>query len=332
MSRRSRFLLGLVLFGILQAPTLSPGQTQTKRLILKDGSYQIATKWALKGDRIRFYSAERSDWEEIPESLVDWDATNQYERDRAAGKDTPEAIALDKELEEARQEEESKSPHVAPGLRLPPEGGVYALDTYLYSPELLPLDQTSGEVNKHTTHNILRGVINPIGSSKHTVELPGPSSKVQLHAALPSLYINVDSSAETTEDEKTKGLELPWDRFRIVRAQIKGDKRIVGEIKTAVYGKSNQQQDLIPATAELMEEGWVKLSPKASLEAGEYAVVEMLGKQGMNSYVWDFGVHANAPANLAVIKPDQSEVKKSRETSPTLEHRLNDLIEQTDPQ
>jgi len=316
----ARFGSVLVTILVVSAP-LSLGQNQTKRLILKDGSYQIATKWELRDDRIRFYSAERSDWEEIPESLVDWDATNQYERDRVAGKDTPEAIALDKELQEAREEEESKSPHVAPGLRLPPEGGVYALDTYLSSPELLPLDQTSGEVNKHTTHNILRGVINPIGGSKRTIELPGPRSKVQVHAALPSIYINVDSSAETVEDEKTKGLELPWDRFRIVRAQVKGDKRIVGTLKTAVYGKSSQEQEMIPATAEQLGEGWVKLTCKEPLEAGEYAIVEMLGKQGMNSYVWDFGVHANAPANLAVIKPDQSEIKKSTEQQPALEKR-----------
>src|ERR1041385_7619277 len=217
----------------------------TKRLILKDGSYQIATKWELKGDRVRFYSAERAGWEEIPESLVDWDATNQYERDRAAGKDTPEAIALDKELQEAREEEEAKSPHVAPGLRLPPEGGVYALDSYLSSPELLPLDQTSGEINKHTTHNILRGVINPVGGTKRTIELTGPRAKIQVHAALPAIYINVDAS---TEDDNSKGLELPWDRFRIVRVQIKGDKRIVGTLKTAIYGKKSQEQEIVPAT------------------------------------------------------------------------------------
>jgi hypothetical protein len=322
MSSGSLARFGSLLITILVvAAPLSLGQNQTKRLVLKDGSYQIATKWELKGDRVRFYSAERSDWEEIPESLVDWDATNQYERDRAAGKDTPEAIALDKEMEEARQEEESKSPHVAPGLRLPPEGGVYALDTYLSSAELLPLDQTSGKVNKHTTHNILRGVINPVGGSKHTIEIPGPSSKVQVHAALPSIYLNVDSSAENAEDEKTKGLELPWDRFRIVRAQVKGDKRIVGTLKTAVYGKSSQEQEMISASAEQLGEGWLKLTPKAPLEAGEYAIVEMLGKQGMNSYVWDFGVHANAPANLAVIKPDQSEMKKAAEPQPGLEKR-----------
>ena len=320
MSSRRLATFGIVLLSGLYffLPHSVLGQNQTKRLILKDGSYQIATKWELKGERVRFYSAERADWEEIPESLVDWDATNQYARDRAAGKDTPEAIALDKEMQEAREEEEAKSPHVAPGLRLPPEGGVYVLDSYLTSPELLPLDQTSGEINKHTTHNILRGVINPVGGTKRTIELTGPRAKIQVHAALPAIYINVDASAETTEDENSKGLELPWDRFRIVRVQVKGDKRIVGTLKTAIYGKNSQQQDLIPATAEQFNEGWVKLTPKAPLEPGEYAIVEMLGKQGMNSYVWDFGVHADAPANLAVIKPDQSEITREH-AEPTLE-------------
>ena len=60
-----------------------------------------------------------------------------------------------------------------------------------------------------------------------------------------------------------------------------------------------------------MAEGWIKLTPKAPLEPGEYAVAELLGKQGMNSYVWDFGVHADAPANLAVIRPDPADAKQS---------------------
>jgi hypothetical protein len=311
-----------VIAALFAWPSTSSAQSNTKRLILKDGSYQLATKWQLTGDRVKFYSAERNDWEEIPESLVDWDATNQYERDRAAGKDTPEAVALDKEMEAARAEEEAKSPQVAPGLRLPPEGGVYALDTYLSQPELLPLDQTGGEVNRHTAHNVLRGVINPVSGSKHTIELAGPSAKIQVHAALPTIYINVDSSAETTEDEHSKGLELPWDRFRIVRAQVKGDKRVVGAVKTALSGKSSQEQEVIPATAEQFAEGWIKLTAKAPLQPGEYAVAELLGKQGMNSYVWDFGVHPDAPANLAVIKPEQPQAKPPGLESPTLQKKF----------
>src|SRR4051794_6441837 len=139
----------VIVCGISVSPGSLPGQATTKRLILKDGSYQIATKWEVKGDRVRYFSSERAEWEEVPNSLVDWEATNQYEKDRAEGKMSPDAVALDKELEEARQEEEQESPHVAPGLRLPPEGGVYALDTYLTQPQLVPLDQSNGEINKH---------------------------------------------------------------------------------------------------------------------------------------------------------------------------------------
>ena len=298
------------LFTLLALPPHSSAQAQSKRLILKDGSYQLATKWEQKDDRVRFFSAERNEWEEIPNSLVDWDATKKWEEDRAAGKESKEAAELEKEMQEEREEEELRSPHVAAGLRLPPEGGVYALDTYLSLPELVPLDQSTGEVNRHTGHNVLRAAIDPLAGAKHTIEIAGPRSKIQIHASLPAIYINLDASQQDSDSTK-QGAELPWDRFRIVRAEIKGDKRIVGSLKSSVTGKSSQEQEGVPATAEQMSEGWIKLTPKAPLEPGEYAVAELLGKQGMNSYVWDFGVHPDAPANLAVIRPDPSELKQS---------------------
>jgi hypothetical protein len=315
------FLLGMILLSLVCF-----AQSTTKRLILKDGSYQIVTKFELQGDRVHYYSAERSEWEDIPDSLVDWNATNQYEKERAAGKKSPEAIALDKELDEAKQEQEALSPHVAEGLRLPQEGGVYALDTYLGEPQLLPLDQNTGEVNRQRKRNVFRAAINPISGAKQTIELAGPSSKIQIHASLPTIYINLDpmneeqepaSSAQTTEAGKeskaTKkpSAELPWNRFHIVRVQPKGDHRIVGQIKTAVYGKVTQEQDTVATTDEQLGEGWIKITPKAPLEPGEYALAEMLGTQGMNSYVWDFGIHHYAPANLAVIRPEHNQQNPS---------------------
>jgi hypothetical protein len=297
------------LFTLLALPSNCAAQTQSKRLILKDGSYQLATKWEKKEDRVRFFSVERNEWEEIPNALVDWDATKKWEEDRAAGKESKEAAELEKEMQEEREEENLRSPQVAAGLRLPPEGGVYALDTYLSLPELVPLDQSTGEVNRHTGHNVLRTVI-PVVGAKETIEIAGPRSKIQVHASLPAIYINLDASAEAVDSTK-QSAELPWDRFRIVRAEVKGDKRIVGTLKSSVTGKSSQEQEAIPATAEQMSEGWIKLTPKAPLPPGEYAVAELLGKQGMNSYVWDFGVHSDAAANLSVIRPNPADAKQS---------------------
>jgi hypothetical protein len=72
-----------------------------------------------------------------------------------------------------------------------------------------------------------------------------------------------------------------------------------------VLGKASQEQNLVPTTSQRLTGGWVKLTPANALEPGEYAVVEMLGKDGMNTYVWDFGVNPAAPANATVVKPEQ---------------------------
>ena len=312
MRQLNRLAIGLVagtaLFLLAATPALS--QQLANRLILKDGTYQLATRWEVKGERVRYLSAERNEWEEVPNSLVDWAATDKYEKDRAAGKPAPEAVELDKELEAERQADEARSPHVAPGLRLPDDGGVILLDTFQTQPQLVELQQSSGELNKNMKGNILRATINPIASAKQTIELPGLHARIQAHVTVPAIYVNLEQQDQldkaTQVAEKSKEEQLPWDRFKIVRLQSNKGKRIVGDIKIAIYGKVSQEQKLVPTTATRLTGGWVKVTPSNDLEPGEYAVIELLGKDGMNLYVWDFGVNPSAGANTTAWRPDAS--------------------------
>lgn len=306
-------VLCLVLFALS-----SSAQQLAKRLILKDGSYQLVTKYEVKGDRVHYFSAERNEWEDVPNSLVDWDATTKFEKDRATGSPVPEAVQLDREMAAERQADEAKSPEVAPGLRLPEDGEVYLLDTFQTEPELVELQENNAELNRDTKHNVLRAAIDPIASSKQTIELEGLHSRIQSHVTLPSIYIKSgpEPSDQNSAQQKKDGTnsahpakqapEEPWDRYRIVRLQPKQDRRIIGNIKVAVYGKVTQQQDFVSAKIQQLTGGWAKITPTGDLTSGEYALVEMMDKNQLSSAVWDFGVNPSAPPNALVVKPEGS--------------------------
>jgi hypothetical protein len=305
-------------------------QETARRLILKDGSYQLVTKYEIKGERVRYYSTEREDWEELPNALVDWPATAKYEKDRAANASAPEAIELDRELAHEEELAEAKLPEVAPHLRLPESQGVFLFDAYQGEPEINELQQSAGDMNRNTKGNILRGAVNPIASMKQTIELDGAHAKIQAHVQVPSIYINVDSpdqqgGAQQNSDARTQNTQqpqqpeqaiVPFERFRIIRSEIKGDKRIVGDVKRQITGKITQEQKFVKTTITRVAGGWLKLTPVEPLAPGEYALVEMMGKEGMNLDVWDFGINPKAPANANPWKPEKKTPPAPKASNP----------------
>lgn len=304
---------------------------ENQRLILKDGSYQIVTRYEIAGDRVRYISAERGgQWEEIPRDLVDWDATTkwnqQHTEDSRAGADAA-AAAIDAEEAAERAAEIARTPLVAPGLNLPDSDGVWALDTYKNVPELIEMEQNNGQLNAQKAHNILHAAINPLATARQTLNLPGRTAHLQMHTSTPEIYISLDEpddpgkkyendSGALTVD--TKHATAPADtggfsssQYVIVRAEQRRDERIVGIFKVSVTGKQTNSEDVLAATAIVLSgHQWMKVTPQAPLSPGEYALVELLPKNQINLDVWDFGVNPQAPENIGAQTPIHASSKR----------------------
>src|SRR6266540_5052977 len=149
-------LLALTL--VLGVPSFAVAQA-VKRLILTDGSYQASTEWKIDGQRVKYYSAERSEWEELPSALVDWNATDEW--NAAAAKSQAEELKQVTEEELAAHREAAlNTPQVdaklAPELRLPAEGGVFLLEMQAGKPVLQQLQGANPQENTHETANRLK--------------------------------------------------------------------------------------------------------------------------------------------------------------------------------
>src|ERR1035437_9712340 len=199
---------------LIQHPINVHAQQRTMRLILKDGSYQSIVKYEVQGDRVHYLSAERYEWEDIPSSLIDWDATKKYEADLSSGK-LRQPRTETAEAREDREKEDANSPQIAPGLHLPGSGGVFLFDQYQGKPELAEIVQNGSELNKNGNKSVLRSTVNPIASSKQSFELKGEHAKTQSHLPRPAIYIDIDEGPQS-------GTEIA-DRFRLVRVAVKKD-------------------------------------------------------------------------------------------------------------
>jgi hypothetical protein len=300
------------------------GTSTNHRLILKDGTYQLVRKYQVVGDRVRYISIERSgDWEELPENLVDWDATRKWERDHAtqvedASPAMKEAEDIDKEEAAAREQAIARRPEVAKGLELPDEDGVFALDTYQGSPELVEMLPSELNANTKSKHGL--NTLNPLAGSKASIELDGAHAKVHLHVNDPSIYLSLNARDDAEEvlshavtvntggakdvASRKHGAHSASSGFAIVRVDERRAIRVVGAIHMSPNGAVTQDEDVVPTKVEVMPgKHWLKIAPAQQLTIGEYALVEILSASDINQSVWDFRVDPQMGDNPASLGP-----------------------------
>ena len=135
-------------------------------------------------------------------------------------------------------------------------------------------------------------------------ELKGPHARVQVHVPLPEIFVKINVDQEPNADEQHAKPIVAADRFRILRLEPTEASRVLGKVEVSVLGKQRQSQQFVSTRIESISGGWLKVIPVGNLDPGEYALVEMLGQNEFNSYVWDFGVDPKAPDNPNAEKPE----------------------------
>jgi hypothetical protein len=248
-----------------------------KKLILTDGSFQIVREYQRQGDRVRYFSTERGDWEEIPASLVDWAATEKAGAEtEAEQKETLAKIHATTASEIAVSIDTGSSLLVGSGVFLPDSPGFYVLD----GKNVLSLEQSQANSRLDKGRAILKGISGmPLISTKRVIEVAGKRAKIRVQSAEPEFYFR-------TADGRVPQLIL-------VRADISGDKRQLTTAVIDMVGTTKYQQHEVPMLISEAAHGVQRLAMGQKLAPGEYALLETT-PEGVNSYVWDFGVDGSA--------------------------------------
>src|SRR5580765_3650977 len=134
------WFLRLVILSVLAVAAFGA----TQRVYLKDGEYQLVREYQVLADRVRYFSTERGDWEEIPIELVDLERTKKDATERQA---TIDADAKQQDLEDKAIREERKE--IA---RVPVEPGVY----YVNGDKLQTIPLAETEVISNKSRSVLK--------------------------------------------------------------------------------------------------------------------------------------------------------------------------------
>jgi hypothetical protein len=236
------------------------------KLYMKDGSYQIVREYGVKDDRVRFYSIERSDWEEVPLELVDIKRTEtEVSQRKATLNEEAKVLSEEDRVERQLQDEITKIPQ-APG--------VY----YLEGGQTRTIKLAESAVRTNKGRAILKAISPvPMVSGKATLELQGKHALNVVHNPLQEFYIQLSTE----------------ERFGMVKLTPDKDVRVVEKLTIVPVSKEVVEEPIEVEIfrKQLTPDGLYKIWPMEPFEPGEYAVIQYTAGT-LNMQVWDFAYEA----------------------------------------
>jgi hypothetical protein len=250
------FLTGVSAFG------------QTQRLYLKDGTFQLVREYQVVDDRVRYYSTERGEWEEIPKELVDFDRSKKENDERQ------EAIKADAK---AQAEEDAAIRAAAKEVdNVPADAGAY----WIHDDKFEPLKLAESKVVNNKGRNVLK-VLSPIPlvTGKSTVELDGVASTMRIADTRPEFYFRLSEI----------------QALAIIKLTPKKGFRLVENVTIMpVSNEMMEERQIIPTFKKSSGELLFKIWPEKALDPGEYALIQYQEGE-VNMQVWDFAIVGQVP-------------------------------------
>lgn len=254
-------------------PAANPVLPRGKKLMLTDGSFQLVREYKIEGNRVRYYSIDSSQWEQIPLAMVDWEATKKVEAEQA---NVDAALVAKVHRQEAARvavaQDIDASLEVAPGVFLPPGDFLFVYDGRAVLP--LPQAETDSKLSKgHFIEQVMVPI--PIIPTRHSISIAGAHAKLRIRNVRPEFYIRVSDGRQP--------------ELVLIRAKAHGDARHVENLDQ-IFGEQEEKRDAVPMQAWDIAKGVYRFTLGQELASGEYAIAEMVKDEGAGLYVWDFGV------------------------------------------
>ena len=242
------------------------GQAAIK-LYLKDGGYHLVREYQVLPDRVRYYSTERSAWEEIPLTLVDLTKTEAVHKRIEDSAKTEQKLENDEEKLARAQRRQIAA--------VPQDAGAY----YIENDQPKTLVQADYKVVTDKKRQMLK-YLSPIPL------IPGRASVVV--KGLRSKFI-------VTDDRPQFFFRLAKvESFGIVKLTPKKDARTVENISiTPAINQSVEEQNEIPSFQQEVADQLYKVWPEKALEPGEYALVEYTQGE-VQLMIWDFSYYPDS--------------------------------------
>jgi hypothetical protein len=231
------------------------------KLYLKDGGSHIVREYKVLEDRVRYYSIERSEWEEIPVELVDLKRTQDELKEREEEQKADKQSVAEEAAFERQIRKELRS--------IPEDPGVYKVE----GDKVVTLKLAECKVVTNKKRSVLKALSPiPLVSGKATVEIDGLHSAMVFTDDRPEFYFRLNKE----------------ERFGIVRLKPAKASRVVETWNILpVVNEIVQEHDDVEIFRKQVGDGLYKIWPVKPLPPGEYAVLEYTESKG-NTQAWDF--------------------------------------------